>query len=304
MLMPAYLRNSSNTRTPRLLVLVCLLLSLLLLPAAPARGAVVAGALSIVGYDDYDDDFSLVVLEDISAGEVIYFTNNGWSNARAAFNGAAANQGAGLESMLKLTVHTTLTPGSILTTAQDGAAWSWTTSGLIPGQSAQGIDRFSKLTLDYESDQIYAFQAGELNPLLHPTNFIHAVHMGSAQHPTFSDAVDTQTGATPTSLASIPGGAVVLSPGQHGDADGGNSEWGVNMDSTQISVLQTSGATAEEWRQALATGSAWTSGGDQANIPSVSLNVVPEPNRVMLFTIGLLTMTLRRQRKRNICDNT
>jgi hypothetical protein len=301
MLMPAYLRNTSSTQMPRLLALVALFL-LLLRPTSQA--AVVAGALSIVGYDDYDDDFSLVVLEPISAGEVIYFTNNGWSNAAGAFNGAGPHQGAGLESLLKLTVHTALSAGSILSTMQSTPGWSWTTSGLIPGQSAYGLAQFSKLTLDYESDQIYAFQAGELNPLLHPTNFIHAVHMGSAQHPTFSDAVDTQTGATPTSLASVPGGAVVLSPGQHGDADGGNSEWGVNMESTQISVLQTTGATAEEWRQALATGSAWTSGGDQANTPSVSLNVVPEPNRVMLFTIGLLTMILQRQRKRNICDNT
>lgn len=276
----------------------------MLLALAPARGAVVAGALSIVGYDDYDDDFSLVVLESISAGEVIYFTNNGWSNARSAFNGAAANQGAGLESLLKLTVHTELQPGSILSTAQAGTGWSWTSSGLIPGQSAQGLAQFSKLTLDYESDQIYAFQAGELNPLLNPTHFIHAVHMGSAQHPTFSDAVDTQTGATPSSLVSVPGGAVVLSPGQHGDADGGNSEWGVDMDSAQITTLQTAGATAEEWRQALATGSAWASGDAQMSSPGLSLNVVPEPNRVMLFTIGLLTMTLRRYRKRNICDNT
>jgi hypothetical protein len=301
MLMFAYLRTTSNTQTPRLLALVILSL-LLLRPPAPA--AVVAGALTIVGYDDYADDFSLVVLEPISAGEVIYFTNNGWSNASGSFNGAGAHQGAGLEALLKLTVNTALTPGSILSTTHSTTEWSWTTSGLIPGQSTQGLAQFSKLTLDYESDQIYAFQAAELNPLLHPTSFIHAVHMGSAQHPTFSDAVDTQTGATPTSLAAISGGAVVLSPGQHGDADGVNSEWGVDLDSTQISALQSSGASAEEWRQALATGSAWASGTDQVNIPGVSLNVVPEPNRVMLFTIGLLTMILQRQRKRNICDNT
>ncbi|MDB6005431.1 MAG: hypothetical protein JWR15_2418 [Prosthecobacter sp.] len=44
------------------------------------QAAVTATSLAIVGYDDYRDSFSVMALDNLAAGEVIYFTNNGWSS--------------------------------------------------------------------------------------------------------------------------------------------------------------------------------------------------------------------------------
>jgi len=236
------------------------------------EAAVTASSLAIVGYDDFHDTFSMLALSPLSAGETIYFTNNGWSSTQGKFNGADASQGAGNESLIKLTLTQNVSKGTVIFSGTDGTGWEWTKSGVIPGQIG-GAAVFSDLALDYESDQIYAFQGTTSNPLLNPTSFIYALHFGSIDYPFFSDSEDTLTGDIPPGLSLGAKNAFAhTNLTFHGDADGNHSAWGLNPAAPAVAALQSSGGTKAQWLAVIADSSNWDEG-----LPSLSsFNVTPE----------------------------
>ena len=256
------------------------------------NAAVVASSLAMIGYDDEQDTFTVLALDQIEAGEVIYFTNNGWDNTMGRFNGADATQGAGNESLIKLTMIQSVARGTVISSTITGGAWEWTTSGLIPGQVG-GMAEFSHLALDYESDQIYAFQASTGNPLLNPTAFLYALHFGSVDYPEFFDAEDTLSGAIPQGLSTEGKTAFAhTNLTFHGDADGNHSAWGVDLNAPALQFLQSTGGTRDQWLEAIANSDNWGAGQPAAAM----LNVTPEPGRVILASWGLLALCLRRRR--------
>jgi hypothetical protein len=274
------------------LALGCLLLNLGLKNSADA--ALTATSLAIIGYDDGMDSFSTLALEDILAGEEIYFTNNGWSSSRGMFNGADPSQGAGSESLIKLTVNQTISRGTVISSNATHTAWAWTKSGLIPGQVG-GMGEFSDLMLDFESDQIYAFQAFASNPLLNPTHFLYALHFGSVDYPGFSDAEDLLTGDIPPGLSLAAKTAFAHTDfAFHGDADGNNSAWSLNMNALEVQQLQSSGGNAQQWRNAISNSSNWGAG----SVGTGFFQVTPEPSRALLLLAGLAVLI--GQRRRNI----
>jgi len=261
-----------------------------------AKAVVSAGGLAVVGYDDGLDTFSVVALENVSAGEVIYFTNNGWSTTQSKFSGSDPSQGAGNESVIMLTATNQIKKGTVLTSSSDGSGWAWTRTGLIPGQ-VDGFGEFSDLSIDFESDQIYAFQASSDNPLGNPTNFIYALHFGSPDYAGFSDAEDTLTGAVPPSLSTAAFTAFAHTDfGFHGDADGNNSAWGLNYSAPAILALQTSGGHKEDWLAAIGNSSNW---GPGQPVVAAGLLVMPEPGRALLLAFGVAGLIWRRRR---ICN--
>jgi hypothetical protein len=256
------------------------------------EAAVTASSLAIVGYDDFHDSFTAVALAPLSAGETIYFTNNGWSTSQGKFNGADDTQGAGNESLIKLTLTQNVPVGSVLFSGADTAAWEWTKSGVIPGQVG-GAAFFSDLSLDYESDQIYAFQGLGDNPLLNPTNFIYALHFGSADYPFFSDSEDYLTGDVPPELSTTTKTAFAHTDFNfHGDADGHHSAWGLNFSAPAVAQLQSVGGSKEQWLNLIADSSNWTEGQ-----PSLTLfNAhTPEPSRTLLSLLALQTILFNRR---------
>ncbi len=113
--------------------------------------------------------------------------------------------------------------GSVIYYGADGADWSWTKFGVIPGQIG-GMAVFSDLALEYESDQIYAFQGGASNPLLNPTSYIYALHLGSIDYPFLSDSEDTFIGDIPPGLSLAAKNAFAhKNLSFHGDANGTHS---------------------------------------------------------------------------------
>lgn len=279
----------SSVRASRLLVILAVLLGL---GANPSRAVVSAGGLALIGYDDNLDTFTVVALEAVGANEVIYFTNNGWSSSLGQFNGADPTQGAGNESIIKLTITAPMTKGTIFSSAGDGSSWAWTKTGLIPGQE-DGYGEFSDLAIDFESDQIYAFQAGAANPLGNPVNFIHALHFGSVDYPGFSDSEDSLTGDLPPGLSTLDNTAFAHTNfGFHGDADGNHSAWGLDMSAAAVQALQLSGGHKADWLAAISNSENWAGGQ-----PAVaSLFVMPEPGRVMLMVVGLIALVGSRRR--------
>ena len=276
---------------------LCLRIAMLMLAfgaaLSPSQAAVSAGGLAVVGYDDAADVFTLVALDAIAAGEVIYMTNNGWNASLGSFNGASPYQGAGNESLIKLTTTGIVAKGTVFSSASSGASWSWTKTGIIPGQAVGGINEFSDLAFEYESDQIYIFQAADSNPLSNPTGFIYALHFGSADYPTFVDADGPLNGNVPFGLSTTANTAFAHTNFSfHGDADGNNSSWGLNMASSAVASLHSSGGHKEDWLAVIGSSSNWSAGQPGASM----IAVMPEPSRALLLGLGAFAPWVRRRR--------
>jgi hypothetical protein len=258
------------------------------------EAAVTASSLAIIGYDDFSDSFRIMALDSWNADEVIYFTNNGWNSASGRFHGADATQGAGSESLIKLTLNQSITKGTIIDTEVQDAAWEWTKSGLIPGQT-DGFAEFSNLALDYESDQIYAFQGLSDNPLLNPIHFIYALHFGSIDYPDFTDYEDTLSGDIPPGLSLEDKTAFAHTNFSfHGDANGNHPAWGVNMDAPEIQLLNAEGGSSAQWLKAIANSDNWTS----LEPLVISPFAAPEPGRAALLLLGLAAAALKRKKSK------
>lgn len=256
------------------------------------KAAVTATDLAIVGYDDYSDTFSVMALGTLAAGEVIYFTNNGWNSSLGRFNGADPSQGAGNESLIKLTLNQSIAQGSIISSNASSSAWDWTNSGLIPGQ-VNGKAEFSDLAFNYQSDQIYAFQGLADNPLLNPTSFIYALQMGSADYPGFSDAVDELTGNIPPGLSEAAKTAFAQTNfSLHGDANGNHSGWALNMNSPDIYQLLTQGGTKEQWLDAISDSANWG-----PDLSAKTATTAPEPAKSVFLLLGLICCLSRREQR-------
>ncbi len=257
------------------------------------EAAVTATGLAIIGYDDFADSFTTLVLEDIAAGEIIYFTNNGWNSTDQKFNGADINQPAGNESLIKLTVSQTISRGTILSSSINGTAWQWTNKGPIPS-SGIGLAEFSDLSLDNESDQIYAFQSSAMDPLLTPSHFIYALHFGSVDYLSFSDAEDSLTGNIPPGLSlSTKNAFAHTDPHFHGDADGNHSAWGLNINDTDVQNLISQGGSSSQWLQVIANSDNWAS----LQPTTGALFAAPEPNRFILSLLGIAMAFFKTRRR-------
>lgn len=97
---------------------------LLTLPALASHcaAALVAGDIAIIGYQDNGapDNFLIATLAPITAGEVIYFTDNGWTGS--GFRGASATDGDGNENLIALTTNDPLPAGTVISSTGSSTA--------------------------------------------------------------------------------------------------------------------------------------------------------------------------------------
>ncbi len=158
----------------------------------PAAAWLKSGDIALIGWDDTQNSnrFSFVTLATIPAGSVIYFTDNGWSNA--VFRNTQ-NTGSGNEDLLKFLAVQTLPAGMVVRTVDTGAAFEWLRNETIPGSSA----KFTDLTLSSSGgDQVYAFQSSSIKPLGSPTVQLFLLDDSGG----FEDATDVYTGNIPPGL--------------------------------------------------------------------------------------------------------
>lgn len=301
------------------LALACLLL-LALSAGAPIHAAVTAGGFAVVGYTDNaaTDSFSIVALETISANQVLYITNNGWSNAAQSFDGASPSGefGAGAEQLMRLEFTSSLVAGTIISSAANGPGYTWTTAGVIDTGNIANTQEFSALNLKHDGgfkDEIYIFQASDTNPLLNVSNFVYALDMGDPlENPTgFRELTGSaQGGDVPNGEVSLDGGfsfntvdtvdlanytAAELNPDGDPIVDFFGGTFGLNMSDPDVIFLQNNGGTKDDWLALIADRSNWIEQGSQ---PSGNLySAVPEPSRVLLALMGGIFMALRRRRK-------
>ena len=285
--------------------------------------------MAIVGYTDNatTDSFTVLATETITAGTVVYFTNNGWSNAGSEFSGVSSSSfdAAGGQQLMKFTANSTITRGTVFSSADtSNSAFTWNTSGQIPGASNS---YFSSIDLlhdasqsDMGSDQIYILQAGSSRPLDNVSNFVFAIDLGdpNASTPGFAEPTGYSSGAIPGGNVRINGNPSnilftnsALSDQTNGDPndntavalDAGSNfhdgTFGLDLSNPDFVALNSSGGYKADWLAYIADSAHWSS---LSSLPTGSgmVNVlvsVPEPSRALLLYAGLGAMLMRRRRQ-------
>ncbi|MFO0939536.1 MAG: YDG domain-containing protein [Pirellulales bacterium] len=152
------------------------------------------GDLAILGRinNTTPDTFAVVPLVNLQGNTVVYFTDNGWTGT--AFRGASATDGDGNENLMKLTINSSVSAGTVINSNDTtNAAFTWTKSGSIPGTTT---GTFADLSLATSGDQITAFQGPTSNPMFAPTNFVFTLDDTNG----FEDATDAASGSVATGL--------------------------------------------------------------------------------------------------------
>lgn len=231
--------------------------------AAPPAGAQInltPGDVALVGWVDNgtpNDAIALVALADLPAGTTIYFTDNGWDGVSGGYrNTSGPNDGNGNETLMMLSVVSTIPAGRILDTSTADPAFTWTTSGAVPGATS---GTFGFLVLTQTGDQVYAFQhdTGQ-NPLNTPTqmNLFALDDTG-----TFEDATTTGEGGIPVGLSVAGHTALTFTQGSSSQ-----SFMGFNTSAM-------GSGTKADWLAAIADPANWIFG-SSGTLPSGSVTVV------------------------------
>lgn len=155
--------------------------------AAPVRAALAPGDVAVLGWIDNGspDSFAFVNLTQIAAGEVIYFTDNGWTGT--GFRSPSGADGDGNENLIKFTAVSNIPAGQVIRTTSVGPSFTWTTSGLVPGATTGS---FASLALSQSNEQITAFQGPNTLPLQNPTSLLYTLDDTNG----FENATSSETG--------------------------------------------------------------------------------------------------------------
>ena len=310
----------------------CLIAGVLMLSSTPVLRAttVSTGGMAIVGYQDNasTDYFTVLATEDIAAGTVVYFTNNGWSNTGSEFSGVSSSSydATGGQQLMKFTANSTITHGTVFSSADtSNSAFSWDASSSIPGASNSHFSALSLLhnpsVADQGSDQIYILQAGSSRPLDNISNFIFALDLGdpNAYPAGFTEPTGYSSGAVPDGNVRVngnPGNIAftnsALSDQANGDPNdhtaialdpAGNfhdGTFGLNLSNPDFIAMNAVGGSKADWLAFLSDSGHWSSQSSLSTgsgLINVTLDAVPEPSRFVLLFVGAGVMLLRRTRR-------
>lgn len=229
-----------------------------MLAAAPAQAALVAGDIAIISQvnNTSPDTFAFVALANIAAGEVVYFTDNGWTGS--AFRGASGTDADGNEGLTKWTAAANVAAGTIVLSN----ASSFATSGAIGGASGN----YSSLALT-TTEQIYAFQSSVANPLLNPSTHLYALANTAA----FVNSTSSATGGIATGLE-LGKTAVAL----------GSTAVSMHV---KNSLLAGPAKSKDEWLAVFGDKANWETGA--LSTSAIAVTAVPEPSTYALLLAGL-----------------
>ncbi|MFY0713480.1 T9SS type A sorting domain-containing protein [Seonamhaeicola sp. NFXS20] len=137
------------------------------------------GDIAITGVNlDNNDQFSFVLLRDVTIGTEIHFTDEGWLDT-GGFRGTG-------EGSLTWTATTGLSCGTVVLIERVG-------NNLYSVNIGSVATLENGFNLNNTADQVIAFQGSVTTP-----TFIYAVHLGNTNG--WSDAIDTENSAIPAGL--------------------------------------------------------------------------------------------------------
>lgn len=182
--------------------IIVLIVFLLVFSFGYGQTALAAGEIAITGFNaDNPDQFTFVLLTDVTTNTTINFTDRGWF----AIGGFRANEGT-----ITWTATSDLTCGTEITIT-DNSPFT-TSSGTVTDSGG--------LQLAITGDQILAYQGPDITPA-----FIYAVNFDGAG---WSDAIDANTTAIPLGLTDG------INAVYTGDFDNGSYDCSVTTDAALI----------------------------------------------------------------------
>ncbi|MBX9736141.1 MAG: hypothetical protein K2X32_04375 [Phycisphaerales bacterium] len=240
-----------------------------------ALTATAHGSIAFTGYAAVNNGnaFSFVTLADLPAGQVIYFTDNGWTTSNT-FRGASATLGAGSEQLIRFTVNSTITAGTVVRTTANDPSWTWTRSGTIGTTSSSYAD----LQLA-GADQITAFlSTNTSNPLLNWSSLLANLDWTGAYE---TSPAANNSAQVPTSI--LPSISAVLLNNVSATRRG------------QFNLNALSSGTQTQWLLAISDPANWTSDNLTTPLSGGSIQVIPAPGAAALLGLGGLMASRRRR---------
>jgi autotransporter-associated beta strand protein len=246
------------------------------IPAANGTDILSAGDIAIIARDADVDNFAFTILNHIEAGQVLYFTDNGWTGS--GFRDVSDIDGNGGEQLVKWTADTFLSAGTTVTAYADvSGKYTWTDDGSIPGATSGS---FSGLTLNASGEQIYAFATSATNDQAFMTSSMTHLYVLDDTNG-FEDATSTQSGnITPGLTLGIT--AITV------NADDGDGDDFLTVNS---SILSGATKSKSEWLSAFGTTSNYTEASSGA-LPTTTLNVSTTNTSALVFGGTASTVTL------------
>ena len=251
--------------------------SLFLLPTAAffllgssAKGALIAGDLSIIGFRaDATDAIAFVVWTTINAGESVHFTDAGYFSSgtlRDSEDIMTWTATVGIEAGTVIVISSPDTPASVTTNLG-------TVSGRLNGMSASGDQVFAGTTAFPDTGDTSDPGSSYSGTLLFGIDFGGATGWATT-------ATNTNTSALPSSLNSA----------------------GLNIGFADIDNGQytgpRSGLTLAQYKAAVADTANWTTndeGADFGALSSTAFTIVPEPASTLLGSLGIIALLRRRR---------
>jgi hypothetical protein len=271
------------------------------LASAKAQTALSAGDLAFIGIqvNGSTDNFSFVSFKDLSAGTVVYFTDNGWTGT--GFRNSTASDFDGSEGLvfLKVKAGQTVGAGTILRALDTTNQVEWfsvsgSTAALnVPGTIGAGSTanpQFPFIALSQSGDQLYAFQSSLLemngstsgsNPLFATSNQTQLAAINTAT--SWADSTSSTTGNITPGLTESDGSAIKI-----------NNAGSVLGTGAFFNTQFYTQATEAQWKAAIQNAANWTVTGSSDTgatvLPTGSLTIIPEPSSATLLGLGFLAL--------------
>jgi len=243
--------------------------------SSASLAALIAGDIAIVGFQASGaptDNIAFATLVDLSAGTVLYFTDNGWTGT--AFRGVSGTDSDGNETLMRYTVGSNgLAAGSVVSSISSNAALGvWALSGLV----GTGTSTFAQLSLSSTGEQVTIFSGtNALNPMFSGfTALWNFDNTGVLEPATTSATGSLATGLTAATSTLLSGG----------------------LNYAAFNFVSFSSGTSAEWMARFADASNWTTSSATTSFADGSFIVVPAPGALVL--LGLAGLVARRRRSK------
>lgn len=153
--------------------------------ASQAQTTMSAGDLAFTGFaSDNPDEFSFVLLTNITAGTELYFSDRGWDSIGGAFYSS--------EGYFTWKTNVNLASGTVIS-CEDLTGAAGTDYGCTIGETANPSARAMQLSAS--GDQLFAFQGDTINPV-----FISGINFGSTDWKDDGSSISSNTSYLPGNL--------------------------------------------------------------------------------------------------------